>query len=65
MIVQVSSRKVKHDPLPPIGVGASRLGTSQAIALGAYAFALRRLESCCRPRSESCDPDPKVMQHSF
>jgi glucokinase len=37
-------RTVQHDPLPRIGVGLSRLGTSQAVALGAYAFALRKLD---------------------
>ncbi len=37
-------RTVPYDPLPRIGVGLSRLGTSQAVALGAYAFALRKLD---------------------
>ena len=36
---------VRHDPLPRIGVGLSRLGTSEAVAVGAYAFALRRLDN--------------------
>lgn len=35
---------VDYDPLQRIGVGMSRLGTSEAVALGAYAFALRHLE---------------------
>ena len=39
-----SSRKIKYDPLQRIGVGISRLGTSEAIAIGAYAFALRKLD---------------------
>jgi glucokinase len=39
-----SSRKIKYDTLQRIGVGISRLGTSQAIAIGAYAFALRNLD---------------------
>jgi len=39
-----SRRKVKHDPLPRIGVGVSRLGTSEAVAVGACAFALRKLD---------------------
>jgi glucokinase len=39
-----SKRKVKHDPLPRIGVGLSRLGTSEAVAIGACAFALRKLD---------------------
>jgi glucokinase len=37
-------RTVQYDPLPRIGVGLSRLGTSQAVALGAYAFALNKLD---------------------
>lgn len=38
-----SGRKVKYDPLQRIGVGMSRLGTSEAVAIGAYAFALQKL----------------------
>ncbi|HEY5914315.1 MAG TPA: ROK family protein [Verrucomicrobiae bacterium] len=37
-------RKLKYDPLARIGVGMSRLGTSEAVAIGAYAFALRKLD---------------------
>jgi glucokinase len=37
------SRKIKYDALQRIGVGVSRLGTSEAVAVGAYAFALRKL----------------------
>jgi glucokinase len=36
-------RYIAHDFLPRIGVGISRLGTSEAVALGAYAFALQKL----------------------
>lgn len=36
-------RKVRYDPLQRIGVGLSRLGTSEAVAIGAYAFALQKL----------------------
>jgi glucokinase len=39
-----SSRKVQYDPLQRIGIGMSRLGTSEAVAIGAYAFALRKLD---------------------
>ncbi len=39
-----TKRKIKYDPLQRIGVGISRLGTSEAIAIGAYAFALRSLD---------------------
>jgi glucokinase len=43
LAVPWSSRKVRFDALPRIGVGISRLGTSEATAIGAYAFALNRL----------------------
>ncbi|HWW02008.1 MAG TPA: ROK family protein [Candidatus Acidoferrum sp.] len=39
-----TQRKLKYDPLARIGVGMSRLGTSEAVAIGAYAFALRKLD---------------------
>jgi glucokinase len=39
-----SQRKVKYDSFPRVGVGISRLGTSEAIAIGAYEFALRQLD---------------------
>jgi len=35
-----TDRTVTYDPLKRIGVGVSRLGTSRAVSLGAYAFAL-------------------------
>ena len=38
-----SHRKVKYDPLARLGVGISKLGTSEAVAIGAYAFALNQL----------------------
>jgi glucokinase len=41
--VHGSTRKIQHDPLPRTGVGISRLGTSEAVAIGACAFALRKL----------------------
>ena len=40
-----SDRKVIYDPLKRIGVGLSRLGTSRAISIGAYAFALHTLDA--------------------
>jgi len=39
-----SARVVPYDPTKRIGVGLSRLGTSRAIALGAWAFALDALD---------------------
>lgn len=44
LAVPGSSRTVKFDGLQRVGVGISRLGTSEATAIGAYAFALSRLE---------------------
>jgi glucokinase len=45
-------RTLKYDPLRRVGVGLSRLGTSEAVAVGAYAFALQRLveakHPCCQ-----------------
>jgi glucokinase len=40
-----SGRVVRYDGLKRIGVGISRLGTSQAVAVGAYAFAIDALRS--------------------
>ena len=39
-----TSQKATYDRFPRIGVGLSRLGTSEAVAIGAYAFALRKLD---------------------
>jgi glucokinase len=38
-----TSRTIKYDPLPRTAVGLSRLGTSEAVAAGACAFALSKL----------------------
>jgi glucokinase len=38
-----SRRKVQYDPLPRLGLGLSRLGTSAAVAIGACAFALQKI----------------------
>jgi glucokinase len=40
-----SRKKIQYDPLQRVGVGMSRLGTSEATAIGAYAFALRALDA--------------------
>lgn len=39
-----TKRKVRYDPEMRIGVGVSTLGTSKAISIGAYAFALYALD---------------------
>jgi len=44
LAVPGGDRQVTYDPLKRIGVGLSRLGTSHAVALGAYAFALAELD---------------------
>ena len=38
-----STRLIQYDPQPRTAIGISRLGTTQAVAIGAYAFALQRL----------------------
>lgn len=45
LTVPGSTRSVRYDPLQRTGVGVSRLGTSEAVAIGAYAFALSRLDA--------------------
>lgn len=40
-----SKRKVKYDALQRLGIGMSRLGTSEAVAIGACAFALHKLDT--------------------
>jgi glucokinase len=51
IVVPGSGRRVFHDPVPRTGIGVSRLGTSEAIALGAYVFAIRRLRADTAGRS--------------
>ncbi|MGD1085222.1 MAG: ROK family protein [Verrucomicrobiota bacterium] len=36
--------RIKYDSLQRVGVGLSRLGASEAVAIGAYAFALQKLD---------------------
>ncbi|MBW6490683.1 MAG: ROK family protein [Lentimicrobium sp.] len=43
--IPFSSRRIQYDPMKRIGVGVSRLGTSKAVSIGAYAFALKKLDS--------------------
>lgn len=38
-----TNRTVSYDPQPRLGIATSRIGASEAIALGAYAFALNKL----------------------
>lgn len=39
-----SDREISYDPMKRIGIGVSRLGTSQAVSIGAYAFALNSID---------------------
>jgi len=39
-----SKKRVVYDPLQRVGIGISRLGTLEAVAIGAYAFALHKLD---------------------
>ncbi len=39
-----TNKKLRYDPLKRVGIGISRLGTSKAVSLGAYAFALFKLD---------------------
>jgi len=41
--VPLSHKKLIYDPLSRVGVGVSRLGTSKAVSIGAYAFALKQI----------------------
>jgi len=41
--VPLTDKKIQYDPLARIGVGISKIGTSEAISIGAYAFALQQL----------------------
>jgi glucokinase len=43
LTVPGSTRKVFYDPIQRTAVGLSRLGTSESVAIGAYAYALNRL----------------------
>ena len=44
LVVPGSGRRVRFDAMPRVGVGISRLGTSEATAIGAYAYALSQLD---------------------
>ncbi len=43
--VPFSSKKALYDPIKKTGVGISRLGTSNAVSIGAYAYALQKLDA--------------------
>lgn len=39
-----TNKEVTYDPMKRIGIGVSRLGTSQAVSIGAHAFALHEID---------------------
>lgn len=43
--VPLTDKKILYDPMKRIGVGLSRLGTSKAVSIGAYAYALKMLDT--------------------
>ena len=43
LAVPGSDKTVQYDPLQRTAIGLSRLGTSEAVAIGAYAYAIRQL----------------------
>lgn len=43
--VPFSNKKIFYDSEMRIGIGISKIGTSKAIAIGAYAFALQKIDS--------------------
>ncbi len=42
--IPFSQRKLHYDPNKKMGIGISRLGTSRAVSIGAYAYALNKLD---------------------
>lgn len=45
ILIYGTNKKITYDPTHKIGVGLSKMGTSKAIAVGAYAFALNELDN--------------------
>lgn len=45
LAVPGSKRTIQYDPLQRTAIGLSRLGTSEAVAIGAYAYAIHKLEA--------------------
>ncbi len=43
--VPFSSQTIQYSPIKKIGVGISRLGTSKAVAVGAFAFANNKVNN--------------------
>lgn len=39
-----SDRSISYDPMKRIGIGVTTLGTSRAVSIGAYAFALNKID---------------------
>jgi glucokinase len=56
-----STRRVAYDPQKRTGVGLSRLGTSRAVALGAYAYALEQLDRAAAAPAAAAAPGAPVV----
>ena len=39
-----SKQEIEYDSMQRVGIGISRLGTTEAVSIGAYAFALNQLD---------------------
>jgi len=39
-----TNKKITYDPVQRTGIGISKLGTSMAVSIGAYAFALNQID---------------------
>jgi glucokinase len=50
ILVPGTLKTINYDPLKRIGIGLTRLGTSKAVAVGAYAFALNALDKSLEHR---------------
>ncbi|TWU18518.1 ROK family protein [Allorhodopirellula heiligendammensis] len=45
ILVPGTTREISYDPMKRIGIGTTVLGTSKAVGIGAYAFALHHIDS--------------------
>lgn len=44
LTIPMTNKKITYDPMARLGVGFSKIGTSKAISLGAYAYALYNMD---------------------
>ena len=41
-----TDKTISYDPMPRLAIATSKIGASESISLGAYAFALQQIGSC-------------------